>query len=298
MRAAVLLTGGTGQVGTEVQARAGDDLEIVAPGRADLDLSDPASVEAAFAARPYAAVINAGAYTAVDRAETDVVTAWKVNALAPAALAAAAARSGVPIVHVSTDYVFDGRKTEPYLEDDAVGPLGVYGASKEAGEQAVRTAAPRHVILRTAWVVSPHGSNFLKTMLRIGAERPLLRVVDDQIGCPTAAADIADALLTITRRLLTDENAPTGTYHYAGAGEASWYAFAQEIFRLSAERGGPSPEVEPIPTSAYPTPARRPSNSRLSTARLSRDFGVDPRPWRGATRVLIDRLLGSSQAGS
>lgn len=294
MRPAILLTGGTGQVGTELQARVGDNVEIVAPGRVALDLSDPVSVEAAFAARPYAAVINAGAYTAVDRAESEVVAAWKVNALAAAALAAATARAGVPIVHVSTDYVFDGAKAEPYVEDDAVRPLGVYGASKAAGEQAVRTANPRHVILRTAWVVSPYGSNFVKTMLRVGAERPMLRVVDDQHGCPTTAGDIADALLAITGRLLDDEAAPTGTYQYVGAGETTWFSFAREIFAAAAEHGGASPELEPVPTSAYPTPARRPANSRLATTKLEADFGIEPRAWRDATRDLVRRLLISS----
>jgi dTDP-4-dehydrorhamnose reductase len=290
-RPAILVTGGTGQVGTELLARAPADLELQAPPRAELDLSDPDSIASAFAARPYAAVINAGAYTAVDRAESDVVTAWTVNALAPAALAAATAKAGVPIVQVSTDYVFDGSKPEPYVETDPVGPLGVYGASKLAGELAVRTANPRHVILRTAWVFSPYGSNFVKTMLRVGAERPLLRVVNDQHGCPTAAGDIADALLTITRRLLEDETAPTGTYHYVGAGEATWWAFAKEIFAVAAEHGRTPPEVEPITTAQYPTPARRPANSRLDKAKIERDFGINPRPWRDATRTVVGQLL-------
>lgn len=291
-RPAILVTGGTGQVGTELLARAPADLEIVAPPRAELDLSDPASIERAFAARSYAAVINAGAYTAVDKAESDVVTAWKVNALAPAALAALTARASVPMVQVSTDYVYDGAKAEPYLESDPVGPLGVYGASKLGGELAVRTANPRHVIVRTAWVFSPHGANFVKTMLRVGAERPALRVVDDQRGCPTAAADIADALLTVARRLLGDPAAPTGTYHFAGEGETSWCGFAREIFRAAAERGGPAPTVEAITTADYPTPARRPANSRLSTEAIRRDFGVRPQRWENAVGGVVATLIG------
>lgn len=290
-RPAILVTGGTGQVGTELLARAPADLELVAPPRAELDLSDPTSIERAFAARPYAAVINAGAYTAVDKAESDVVTAWRVNALAPAALAALTARAGVPMVHVSTDYVFDGCKPEPYVEDDPVGPLGVYGASKEGGEQAVRTANARHVILRTAWVFSPYGSNFVKTMLRVGGERPTLRVVDDQRGCPTAAGDIADALLAVARRLLDDPASPTGTFHYAGAGDTTWCGFAREIFRIAAERGGPNPTVEPITTAEYPTPARRPSNSRLSSGALRRSFEIDARDWRRSVADVVAGLF-------
>ena len=177
----VLVTGGSGQVGSALLRLDG---EFVAPSRAELDLADAGALVAAVSARPWHAVVNAGAYTAVDKAESDVVAAWKVNALAPAALAAATRTAGIPLIHISTDYVFDGSKPEPYVEDDAVRPIGVYGASKEAGEQAVRTANPAHVILRTAWVVSPDGANFIKTMLRLGADRPELRVVADQYGCP------------------------------------------------------------------------------------------------------------------
>lgn len=288
---AILLTGGGGQVGTEFQRRAPQGVEIVAPGRDRLDLADPDSIAAAVASRPWAAVINSGAYTAVDKAQTDPVTAWKVNALAPAAFAWATAQAGIPLIQLSTDYVFDGSKAGAYEEDDPVGPVSVYGASKEAGEQAVRTGNPRHVILRTAWVVSPHGANFIKTMLRLAETRDHLTVVDDQHGSPTSAADIACTLAIIAMRLANDAQAPTGTYHFVNSGEATWCGFAREVFALAQAKGLAVPTVEAIATSAYPTPARRPANSRLDTAKLRRDFGVEPRDWRTAVSEVVETLL-------
>jgi dTDP-4-dehydrorhamnose reductase len=288
---AILLTGGGGQVGTEFRRLAPEGVEIVAPGRDQLDIADPDSIAAFVASRPWACVINSGAYTAVDKAQVDPVTAWKVNALGPAALAWATAQADVPLIQLSTDYVFDGGKATPYLENDPVGPVSVYGASKEAGEQAVRTGNPRHVILRTAWVVSPHGANFIKTMLRLAETRPHLTVVDDQHGCPTSATDIARTLAVIAARLADDAQAPTGTYHFVNSGEATWCGFAREIFALAQARGRAVPTVEAIPTSAYPTPARRPANSRLDTAKLARDFGVEPRAWRTAVSEVVETLL-------
>lgn len=287
----ILLTGGGGQVGTEVRRLAPADWRIAAPGRDTLDMSDPASIAAAVGSQPWNAIINTAAYTAVDKAESDVVAAWKVNALGPAALAAALAGAATPLVHLSTDYVFDGQKDGAYVESDPVAPMSVYGASKEGGEQAVRTAHPRHVILRTAWVVSPHGGNFVKTMLRLARERPGLRVVDDQYGCPTSATDIAQAVIVIVNRLMQDADAPTGTYHFVNGGEASWCAFAKSIFAAAALQGWPSPTVEAISTADYPTPARRPANSRLSTSKLHADFGVSPRPWRVATEEVVAALV-------
>jgi dTDP-4-dehydrorhamnose reductase len=292
---AILLTGGGGQVGTELRRLAPDDFEIVAPGRDQLDLADPDAIARHVAARPWAAVINSGAYTAVDKAESDPVTAWKINGLGPAALAFATSLAGVPLLQVSTDYVFDGAKAGAYVEDDPVAPLGVYGASKEAGEQAVRTGNPRHVILRTAWVVSPHGGNFIKTMLRLAETRDELRVVDDQRGCPTSATDIATTLITIARRLIEDPAGPRGTYHFVNAGEATWCGFAREIFARAEAHGRKPPRVEAITTADYPTPARRPANSRLDTQKLARDFGVTPRPWRTAAAEVVDTLLAGSQ---
>lgn len=289
----LLVTGGTGQVGRALRALAPAGLDLVAPGRDTLDLSDPESIGELIAARRWAAVINAGAYTAVDRAESDVVAAWQVNAMGPAALAAATAQAGIPLLHVSTDYVFDGAKGSAYDEDDPVAPLGVYGASKEAGEQAVRTANPRHLILRTAWVVSPYGGNFVKTMLRLGAERDELRVVADQIGCPTSAADIAQTLVTLAERMIG--GAAGGTYHFVNAGEASWHDLAGAVFDRAGAAGRERPAVLPITTADYPTPARRPANSRLSTAKLTRDFAIVPRPWQEAIAEVTDALIADKE---
>lgn len=293
----VLVTGGSGQVGSALKRLALDDFELVTPGRAELDLADPESIAAMVASRPWAAVINAAAYTAVDKAEGDIVSAWQINALAPAAFGAATRAAAIPLIHVSTDYVFDGAKPGPYVEDDPVGPVGVYGASKEAGEQAVRTANPHHIILRTAWVVSPDGANFIKTMLRLGADRPELRVVADQHGCPTAAEDIARTLIVLLRAA-TGQAPHWGTWHFVNDGEATWHELAEAVFSRAASHGRPHPKVTAITTADYPTPARRPANSRLSTSRIERDFGVVPRPWRTAINGIVDQLLSKERTGA
>jgi dTDP-4-dehydrorhamnose reductase len=287
----VLVTGGSGQVGSALGRLAAEDFELVMPTRAELDLADPQAIAALVASRAWTAVINCAAYTAVDKAEGDVVAAWSANALAPAALAAATKSAGIPLLHVSTDYVFDGTKASAYVEQDPVGPVGVYGASKEGGEQAVRTANPNHIILRTAWVVSPDGANFIKTMLRLGADRPELRVVADQHGCPTSAEDIARTLLVLLRAATSGENAHWGTYHFVNAGDASWHDLAEVVFARAGTHGRPVPIVHPITTADYPTPATRPANSRLSTAKIERDFGIVPRPWRTAIDQIVDQLL-------
>lgn len=293
----ILITGGTGQVGTELRRLSWpQDVEPVCPGRQDLDLTDPDGLRRYVLAGGFAAVINAGAFTAVDRAETEIVTAFRVNALAPAALAEATRSAGIPLVQVSTDYVFDGRSPGPWLEGAAVGPLGVYGASKEAGEQAVRTGNPRHVIIRTAWVFSPRGTNFVRTMLRLGSERPLLRIVDDQTGCPTAAGDLAAALARVTLRLIADPDAPVGTGHFVNAGATTWYGLARSIFRHVAATGRPVPEIVPIATREYPTPARRPANSVLSVAWIEQAYGIVPRPWEEALAQTLGALLQAPEA--
>lgn len=295
----ILLTGGSGQVGIEILRQSWPEgVKLHAPARADLDLGDPASVARMMASRRWDAVISSGAYTAVDKAETDVAAAWVANAVAPAILAKAASEVGAPIVHISTDYVFPGDKPEPYREDDPVGPIGVYGASKEGGEQAVRTGNPRHVILRTAWVVSTHRANFLKTMLRLGAEREELRVVADQRGCPTFAADLAAAVRTVTLRLAGDESAPTGTFHFVNAGEASWAEFAAAIMESAKARGAKGAKVVPITTAEFPTPARRPANSRLVTGRLRAEYGIVTPDWHVSLGSALDELVGTSSARS
>ena len=287
----ILVTGGTGQVGTELRLIDWPQgVEVIAPNRAELDLADQEAVQAYVMAGGFAAVINPAAYTAVDRAESEPLTAFRINALAPAVLAAATREAGIPLLHVSTDYVFDGHKTGAYIESDPVSPVSVYGASKEAGEQAVRSINPRHVILRTAWVFSPHGANFVKTMLRLGATRPELGVVDDQRGCPTPAKAIAEALGVIALRLIADRGAPCGTYHLAGDEETSWHGFAREIFRQAAARGLQTPRLNAITTADYPTPARRPANSVLASAHLAKDYAILPPDWRAGLGQTLDAL--------
>lgn len=285
----ILVTGGAGQVGRELQRLDWpDSVALSAPARDRLDITDEASVRRALDGVD--GVINCAAYTAVDKAESDSVEAWRVNALGPAILAAATARAGVPIVHVSTDYVFDGLADRPYVETDAVRPLNVYGASKEGGEQAIRAGNPRHAIIRASWIVSAHRSNFLKTMLRLGRERAILRIVDDQIGRPTAASDLAAALATIAQRLIADASTPAGIWHFANAGDTSWFGFAEDIFAQARRYSLRTPAVEPISTQDYPTPARRPPNSRLDTSRIEADFGVIPQSWRRAILPIIAEL--------
>lgn len=292
----ILVTGAGGQLGTELQRCAWPEgYEIVAIDVADLDLTDIAAIAAKVAEREWAAVINGAAYTAVDKAESDLVTAWAVNAMAPAAFGEACAKANIPLVQVSTDYVFAGDKQGAWEVDDPVAPLGVYGASKLGGELAVRTSGARHVIVRTAWVVSAHGNNFVKTMLRVGAEHKELRVVDDQRGSPTSAADLAQALMKITVGLVEDASATTGTYHFSNAGETSWAGFATEIFRQSSARGGASASVAPITTAEYPTPAQRPANSLLSHAAIRAAYGIEPRAWQNALGDILDELIGASK---
>ena len=289
----ILILGGAGQVGTELQAFSWPEgVRVHAPDRRSLDITDEAAIAAAFDARAYAAVINTAAYTAVDKAESEVAAAWRLNALAPALLAAETKRRNIPLVHVSTDYVFDGAGDGFYAPDAPVNPQSVYGASKAAGEMAVRSANPRHAIVRTAWVVSPHRGNFVKTMLRLAGEREKLTVVDDQHGCPTSAADLAATLATIALRMAGDERAPAGTVHCVNDGATTWCDFARAIVAGAARRGGRSVAVEGIPTAAYPTPAKRPANSRLSTQSLSDAYGLAPRPWEAALDDILDRLIG------
>jgi dTDP-4-dehydrorhamnose reductase len=287
-RAPILLTGGTGQVGQAVLRHAEEhDLDIVAPNRTQMDLTNAQSIADMVASRPWSAVLNCAAYTAVDRAETDAELAEQVNAVAPAIMAAETATRDIPIIHVSTDYVFDGTNGAPYTEEDAVNPLGVYGQTKEMGERAVRTYNQRHAIIRTAWVVSAGGANFVNTMIRLAAERPEVSVVDDQIGCPSSALDIAETLLVVADHL----HEQSGTWHFVNSGDASWYDLAARIFVNMDQRGLPTPALKAIPSSQYPTPAKRPSNSRLSTLAIQRDFGIKPRHWHEAIdAVLAERF--------
>jgi len=288
-----LLLGRSGQVGTELRHLAAcESIDVVAPDRDELDLTDLPAIDRVVAAEPWSAVINAAAYTNVDRAETEEALALAVNAEAPARLATETARRRIPLVHISTDYVFDGCKGAPYVEQDVAAPLNAYGRSKLAGERAVCAGNPRHVVVRTSWLYSPHGHNFVKTILRLAAERDRLTVVADQRGCPTAARDVARACLDIALRCASNpEQAPYGTYHFAGGGEATWFEFASTIVAMAADRTGRSPPVVPIRTADYPTPAIRPEDTRLDCTAIARTFGFAPPPWRQALAETIDRLM-------
>lgn len=288
----VLVTGGTGQIGIEL-ARAGwpEDIVLHRPDRSELDLACAQSIAAYMASQRWSAVINCAAWTAVDAAEDNIGAAFLANAQGPAWLAEAAGRLGAAFIQMSTDYVFSGELDRPYRETDAVAPVGVYGASKLSGELAVCAALPRAVVLRTAWVVSPHRHNFLKTMLRLGAKRDCIKVVDDQLGCPTSASDIAGALQSIVLRLLTDSAAPAGVFHFVNAGSASWHEFANAIFDIAVRAGRPRPKIVGIPTTDYPTRAARPANSRLDTSKITRDFGIVPRHWRTAVTEIVDEMM-------
>jgi dTDP-4-dehydrorhamnose reductase len=286
----VLVLGAGGQVGHELRRHAWPaDTQVLAFDRLGLDITRREAILATVAREHPDVVVNAAAYTAVDRAESEPEAAWATNCSGPGQIAAACGEGGIPLIHISTDYVFDGAKSGPYREDDPVNPLGVYGASKEAGERAVREALREHVILRTAWVYGAHGHNFVKTMLRLAEQRPVLRVVADQIGSPTAAGEIAGAIALIAWRI-ANGNTAWGTYHFAAAGTVTWHGFAEAIFDLASRWRGPPPRVEPITTADYPTPARRPANSVLDCSRIAAAFGVEPRPWRAALAEVIEEL--------
>ncbi|CAH1661254.1 MULTISPECIES: dTDP-4-dehydrorhamnose reductase [unclassified Chelatococcus] len=290
----VLVAGAGGQLGSALVAglrAAGAD--VIAMVRADLDLSSPSSWGDRVAAARPDLVVNAAAYTAVDRAEDDRDAAWAVNAAGAAALAREAAACDAALVHVSTDYVFDGRKGAPYTEEDAPSPTGVYGASKLAGEAAVMACHPRALALRTAWVVSASGHNFLKTMLRLGAERESISVVDDQWGAPTFADDLADAIVRMAPRLVSSEagDPAFGVFHLTGAPHTTWHGFAEAIFTKTAKRGRKTPTLRPIGTADYPTRAVRPADSRLDCARILAVHGIAAADWRLSLGRCLDGLL-------
>jgi len=269
----ILITGKNGQVGTELSRLYHSDSEVVLTGRDECDLTSEQSVRNAVRQVKPAVIINAAAYTAVDQAETESSLCFSINAEAPRVLAEEAARLDALLIHYSTDYVFNGEKSEAYLETDPLAPLGVYGQSKAAGEAAITAAGRRYLVLRTSWVYGAHGRNFLRTMLRLGAERSELRVVDDQVGAPTSAAAIAAA----TARVL-EKPGPAGIYHMTAAGSTSWCGFARTIF--SAVTLNARPQVQPIPSADYPTPARRPANSVLSNDKFAHTFGFRLPDWQ------------------
>jgi dTDP-4-dehydrorhamnose reductase len=291
----LLVTGVQGQIVRSLIERApGANVEVIAVGRPSLDMSDPASVAAAIEAIEADVIVNAAAYTAVDKAESEEALATRINGDAAGEIAAHAGRRGLPLLHISTDYVFDGEGRRPYREDDPTGPVGAYGRSKLAGERAVLERDPHATILRTAWVHSPFGANFVKTMLRLGETRRELSVVGDQSGNPSYAIDLADAILGIAKQRFERraENFGAGIYHMTGSGEATWADLAEEVFAEAERLGRPPVGVKRISTADYPTPAKRPRNSRLDNFKLEKDFSINLPDWRTSARACVTRLVG------
>lgn len=294
----ILVLGAGGQLGMQLAKKLthslDNEVELTSLGRAELDFTDTAALRATIRRVKPGIVINAAAYTAVDKAESEPEAATLVNAIAPGVIAEELARTNGWLIHYSTDYVFDGSGTRPWVETDATGPLSVYGQSKLDGELAIAASGCRHVILRTSWVYAAEGRNFLHTMLRLGRERELLKIVDDQIGAPTSAEAITDATQVVLRQLASggEDAADSGTYHLSCAGDTSWCGFARAIFSEFAAMQK-APEVVPIPTEAYPTPARRPRNSRLDCAKFTARFGFRMPRWEDALRDVAAEMLSS-----
>ena len=288
----ILITGRDGQV-AQALAERGRQHELVFAARPEFDLAEPASIARTIDRVCPDLVISAAAYTAVDQAEDEPTLAFAVNGEAPGYIGHAAARIGAPVLHLSTDYVFDGNGEDAWREDDQIGPIGVYGKTKLAGEKALAASGATYAILRTAWVYSPFGNNFVKTMLRLAETRDTLNVVADQYGNPTSALDIADGLLTIADRwALTPGHGANTTYHLAGTGSTNWADFARAIYAISSRKGGPACEVNSIPSSAFPTKARRPANSRLNCDRMARTFNYRAPAWQESLEQTMARIQG------
>ena len=278
----ILISGKTGQVALELQKQLAGLGELIVLGRDELDLTQPEQIRQQVRAHTPDLIINAAAHTAVDKAESEPELAFAINATAPGVFAEEAAALGIPLIHYSTDYVFDGTKPAPYTEDDTPHPLGVYGQSKLAGERAIAATGAQHLILRTSWVYSAHGKNFLLTMQRLLQERPELGVVADQIGAPTWAGTIARSTRALIERWQSGQAGAWGVYHLTAQGETSWFGFTQAIAEPLIAAGKPCATLKPIPASAYPTPAARPQNSRLDCSRLDREWAVTQPDWHTA----------------
>jgi dTDP-4-dehydrorhamnose reductase len=294
----VLVLGREGQLARSLlEAAVGPEVHVQSIGRPEVDLTDEKSVAALLARVKADVIINAAAYTAVDKAESEPALAYAVNASGAEYAAKACASHSIPIIHISTDYVFDGAKDGPYQEGDPTGPINVYGQSKLEGEQRVMKACERHLILRTAWVYSPWGTNFVRTMLGLATTRQTIGVVEDQLGSPTYAPDLARAILSLADGVLREPSASRwGIYHAVGSGETNWSGFAREVFRYAREKGLPAAEVDAIASSAYPTPARRPPNSRLNCEKLRLSFGLALPDWQLGVANCVSRLAASAQA--
>jgi dTDP-4-dehydrorhamnose reductase len=296
----ILIAGGSGQLAVAlVEAAASRRLDARSVGRPTLDFDRPASIAEVFEDVAPWLVINAAAYTAVDAAEDDADAALRANRDGPAELARLCEAAGIPLIHVSTDYVFDGTKGAPYVETDPTSPQGVYGATKLAGEQAVAAACSRSIILRTSWVYSPIGKNFVRTMLTVGQKNPRLKVVADQRGCPTSAPDLAEAIIGIAARLADGgwQDRYAGVYHAAGNGETTWYGLATATFEAASRHGMTPPAVDPIATDQWPTRARRPPDSRLDCGKLQAVFGISLPPWRDGLDRSVDAIYAASLSG-
>jgi dTDP-4-dehydrorhamnose reductase len=296
----IVVTGARGQVALSLRERgAAHGVDVVLVGRPALDFGNPATIGPALRAARPDLVVNAAAFTAVDLAEAEEATAMRVNADSAGEVAAEAARLGAPIIHLSTDYVFDGRLDRPYREDDSVAPTGAYGRSKLAGEIAVATATDNHIILRTAWIYSPFGKNFVRTMLALGHTRRAVRVVADQIGNPSYALDIADGILAVAHSLARARNDASlrGVFHLAGRGAASWSDLAEATFQAAAALGGARLGVERIGSADYPTSARRPANSQLDCGKLYRRYGIALPDWRQSLKLCVARLVETDARG-
>ena len=285
----IAIIGSNGQLGWELVGKGeARGVKVLSLDYPEIDISNLASIDSRIDFSKIDLIINAAAYTAVDRAESERELAFAVNRDGPANLARRCRERGIPLIHVSTDYVFDGTKLGAYIEEDPVTPLGVYGESKAAGEADVRKTLPEHFIVRTAWLCGVHGHNFVKTMLKFGRKKDVLRVVSDQFGCPTIATDLAEAILELVRQAEKNQSIKWGTYHYCGAGKTTWHGFATAIFEIAKQyEKFAVKEIVPISTAEYPTPVKRPANSVLDCTKIERYFGIRPRPWREG----LDRML-------
>lgn len=291
----MLITGASGQLGREIiDVTQSKGCRVQAPPEDDLDITDIDKIDHMIAHHLPDLVINTAAYTQVDKAETEEALAFEVNKTGCTNLARMCAEHKIPLVHISTDYVFDGEKGSPYLETDPIAPLGVYGRSKAEGESEIRSILKEHIILRTSWLYGIYGNNFVKTMLNLATSKKVVQVVADQFGSPTNAADLARAILTVARHLKKSPDAHWGTYHYCGLGVITWYAFAEKIMELTREIGGnPTASVEPVTTAEYPTATKRPAYSALDCDRIYRQFNISPEPWQKSLETTIRRLLNA-----
>jgi len=289
----LLIIGHKGQLGFELVKQAPEaGFEYEAVDLPEIDITNQAQVSELIERSNPSLVINAAAYTAVDKAETDVELAFRVNRDGAGNIAQACSDADTNLIHISTDYVFDGQHTRPYREDDPVSPLGIYSKSKEEGERAVRAALKNHIIIRTAWLYGVHGHNFVKTMLKLGQERDVLRVVADQHGCPTSAADLAEAILSVGMQSLIVENPGWGTYHYCGQGITTWHEFTEKILEFAKPHTDiKTRKVEDITTAEYPTPAKRPMYSALDCSKIGKYFNVIPKPWHTSLKTTVETIL-------